>query len=139
MTGSSINSRAPIPKWTGPLGELPIVIEEGVLYVRHGDTLTEPGGQLRLDFDLPEEPEEDDNSEEEGVILSIGSPLHRRGYREASIDEPRRKALALCELGELQEAIAAWRLVLLQGDPVAEDHFTLGEWLYLAGEPQAAQ
>lgn len=122
------------PEMGRPLGELPIVIEEGILYVRHGDTLSEPSGQLRLDFDLSEENAEED----QGVILSIGSPDAEESEEEP-VDESRRRALAYCELGELEEAIAAWRLVLLQGNPVAEDHFTLGEWLYLAGEPQAAR
>ncbi len=122
------------PKMDRPLAELSIVIEEGGIYVRRGESLTEPGGQLRIDFDLLEEGGEVDP----GVILSIGSTDLIANDKE-TIDEPRRNAQALCEQGELGEAIAAWRLVMLQSDPVAEDHFTLGEWLYAAGEPQAAR
>lgn len=109
-----------------PLAELPLTLEDGVVVV--GTSLsTEASGQRRLSFaDAP--PVSD-----EPAVLAL--------YTD---DDPapatlRERAWESYDLGELEDAIAAWRLVLLEAPPSADDHFVLAEWLAETGRTEAAR
>ena len=112
-----------------PLADLSLVAIEGDLLLRDADTLAEASGQRCFIFDPQQEPDE----EEAPTVLSL-----------AAVTAPpstslRERAWELCDDGHLAEAIEAWRLVMLESYPTAEDHFTLAEWLYRQGETQAAR
>lgn len=113
-----------------PLAELPLVAVEGELLLRSGDALADASGQRCFSFDTPSDPEEQDAPPS---ILSLASIV---GPQRSSLRE---RAWELCDEGRLDEAIEAWRLVMLESYPTAEDHFTLAEWLYRLGETRAAR
>ena len=125
--------RAAFPGVERPLAELPLVIEGRAIFLRDGDDLTEPGGQRRFDFADPDE-------DERGADDPACGVLAMRPPEEAmTVEEARRRAQELRELGLTERAVEAWRVVLSLGPPEAEDHFSLAELLYEVGEPAAAR
>ncbi len=112
-----------------PLAELPLVAVEGELLLRDADTLAEASGQRCFDFD----PQNDSDEDPEPPVLSLASVTapQRTSLRE--------RAWEMCDAGRLDDAIEAWRLVMLESFPTAEDHFTLAEWLYRRGDAVAAR
>lgn len=127
---------AAFPRVERPLLELPLVFDRGAVYVREGESLTEPGGQRRFDF-------ESDGASDGGNTPSVaGEPdvlSIETGLDPPSADDLYGRALDLRDEGELPSAIETLRLAMLQAPPSAEDHFTLGEWLYETGQPLAAR
>ena len=121
------------PELDRPLLELPIVIDHGRLFLRDGETLSEPGGQQQFDFSAAETDAEPIASESPS-ILSL--PAEEEGI---SVEQARELALELRDAEEPDRAIEAWRLVLATGQAVAEDHFALAELLYECDEPAAAR
>lgn len=124
--------RRAYPGLDRPLVELPLVVDQGGLFLRDGEALTEPGGQKRFDFDAPDD--SDDAHADAADVLT----LPERDQVD-SADEARSIALALRDQGEAAAAIEAWRLVLTIGPAEAEDHFALAELLYECGDPTAAR
>jgi len=113
------------PNLDRPLAELPLSVVEGVLLVRSDTRLADASGQGCFDFDSGEPPAE-------GVVMSL--PLEERPP--ASL---RDRAWELSEAGRVGEAVEAWRLAMLESPPTADDQFTLAEWLYQAGQREAAR
>lgn len=114
-----------------PLAELPLVVEDGVLFVRDGESLRESTGQRRFDFDaLPEE-----LSEPAPAILAMTV----EGESSAVEDDQRSVAVEMYDQGDLRGAIEAWRLAMLSTPVTADDHFMLAEWLYQSGKAAAAR
>jgi len=128
------------PDVTRPLAELSIVASEGRFFVRRGTELTEPSGQLLLDF------EESADDQESPPALSFAAyqdlALHDEESPDdapiLSADQARAMALDLQAAGEVGEAIEACRAALLAGGDV-EDHVLLAELLYRAGDLSAAR
>lgn len=113
-----------------PLAQLPLVVVRGDLLLRSDDQLIETTGQRCFSF----EGEEDQPSlSEEPVVLSMGSPAA------AGPATLRQRAWELADGGDVDRAIEAWRLVMLESLPAADDHFALAEWLYRAGQTEAAR
>lgn len=110
-----------------PLAELPLAVIGGELLVRSADRLAEATGQRCFLFD----PEAD--QETTPVVLRMPEPS------EAAPDSIVDRAWELSDSGHLSEAIEAWRLAMLESIPMADDHFTLAEWLYLDGQLSAAR
>ena len=120
---------AAYPTIERPLVDLPLVIDQGSLFLHDGEALTEPGGQRRFVFDSPEETEDD---EPDVIALPAVNEID-------SVEEARQLALMLRDQGESSQSIEAWRLVLSIGPAEAEDHFSLAELLYERGDPTAAR
>ena len=123
---------AAYPECLRPLAELPVIVVDGELLVRDGIDLTEPTGQRRLAF----EPNRDDPIVREPVgpavlPLEVPEPTQQP-------DSLRERAWLLSEEGDTRGAIEAWRLVLLESEPSAEDHAQLADWLAQVGESEAA-
>ncbi|QDT70495.1 cellulose synthase subunit BcsC [Planctomycetes bacterium MalM25] len=113
-----------------PLAELPLIAVEGELLLRSADALAEVSGQRCFDFEAPSDSEAADDAPTVLSLASVVAP-QRTSLRE--------RAWELCDSGRLDEAIEAWRLVMLESYPTADDQFTLAEWLYQQGEHQAAR
>lgn len=109
-----------------PLLTLSLVVEGNRVLVRDGDVFAEPSGQRVLDFDGDKNGDDD------------GDDLVAIRYPEPAV-EPRRAASDLRDEGRLAEAIETLRLAMLRFGAESDDHFTLGEWLYEAGEAEAAR
>ncbi|MEN0109458.1 MAG: tetratricopeptide repeat protein [Planctomycetota bacterium] len=109
-----------------PLSALSLAVVDGLLIVHRQDGVAEAGGQRRLDF-------ADGEADAAEVVAVL--PLTPAGPP----DSPRDRAWALSEAGEPHAAIEALRLAMLESRPTAEDHFTLGDWLYELGDTPAAR
>jgi tetratricopeptide (TPR) repeat protein len=130
------------PDQPRPWADPAVVVEGRRLYLRRGDELAEPGGQLLLDFDG------DDRSSTENAlptILSIESHASRATSREAAIadgatiDELQQAALDWEDAGDLHRAAEAYRTILMAAGPQADVHFALADVLYRAGDLSAAR
>lgn len=129
-----------------PLTDAALVVEGRGLFVRRGENLTEPSGQLLLDFDAPAE---EDSHETSVVPLAatptpVGTDDGPQAPRSAatdswSVEDYRSLAADLEERGQREQAIEAYRTVLVSGEFTPEDHFFLGELLYRAGDLAAAR
>ncbi|MEO0529451.1 MAG: MerR family transcriptional regulator, partial [Planctomycetota bacterium] len=112
-----------------PLAELPLVVVDGDLLCRTEDSISEASGQRCFDFDG----ESDTDEKEEPPVLR---------FPEATPSVPqtaRGRAWELSDAGHPREAIEAWRLVLLESPPTADDHFVLAEWLSADNQHDAAR
>ncbi len=128
------------PEVERPLANLAVVVEGKGLYVRHGENLIEPSGQLLIDFETLSETEDLDSEEAETVSL----PLTRANLEAPqplppSADTLRTLATELDAEGERDRAIETYRAILVSGQFTAEDHFLLAELLYRAGDLAAAR
>lgn len=128
---------AAFPSLDRPLAELPLVVVDGDLMLRCSDTLTETTGQRCFEFDesqgeVPSKLNEKATDADPMVLrLPEAEPAAPANLRE--------RAWEMCDQGRLDGAIEAWRLVLLESFPTADDHFTLAEWLYREGRLEAAR
>lgn len=124
-----------------PLSDQAVVVVGRRLYIRRGELLTEPSGQLLLDFDVvPTEVECADDAA--AATIPFSSAPHERaalGSAEDATEELRSLADEFEQSGETERAIEVYRSILLSGDFNAEDHFSLAELLYRSGELTAAR
>lgn len=122
---------ARLPDVPRPLADPRVVVDGRRLYLRQGDDLTEPGGQLLLDFDAGNE------AAAEPAVLSFDQDdAAEEGPMFATL---RDEALAHEEQGELQAAVDIYRSILAAGGPTADLHFALGDVLYRQGDLSAAR
>jgi DNA-binding transcriptional MerR regulator/Flp pilus assembly protein TadD len=135
-----------------PLADASVVVVGRRLYVRRGDQLTEPSGQLLIDFDTAQDATTD--SAQDTAVVAI--PISSRGSATASgatapgaaesfavesfaVDDLRSLADDFEQDGEVDRAIEVYRSILMSGDFTAEDHFSLAELLYRCGDLAAAR
>jgi tetratricopeptide (TPR) repeat protein len=118
-----------------PLVDAAVVVVGRRLYVRRGEQLTEPSGQLLIDFDAPRE-----SADEAQTAATIpfaarpSAPVDPFGA-----DDLRSLADDFEQSGETDRAIEVYRSILMSGDFTAEDHFSLAELLYRSGDLPAAR
>jgi tetratricopeptide (TPR) repeat protein len=104
--------------------------------------LIEPGGQLRIDFDAIEEQTSEYAGQSKQQILRVDAPWFAEPSDDTlsmTIEDMFAQAEAFEDLGELQEAIDWYRIILARFGPKAEVHFQLAELLYRQGEVAAAR
>jgi tetratricopeptide (TPR) repeat protein len=128
-----------MPDVPRPLADPAVVIEGRRLFLRRGDDLTEPGGQVLIDFDKP-----DESDDEEHLLLSIGQletagETASEGQGLSTLEQLRQAALEWEDQGELQQAAEAYRTLLVAGGPVADVNFALADLLYRMGDLPAAR
>ena len=124
-----------LPGVARPLCELPIVVEGQQLLLRRGDDLTEPSGQLLLNFDVTE-----DQGAAASPVQAI--PFDRENLPagdECSVEQLRDFAGDLEDKGDFQGALDYHRSIVVAGSGAAEDHFALGNVLYQTGDLPAAR
>jgi tetratricopeptide (TPR) repeat protein len=133
------------PQMPRPLADADVVVAGSRLYVRRGESIAEPTGQLLIDFDAagasPAEAIDDSNA-----IIALSLPVRQVGRDKATAlrptadaDELRLLALDFEESHEPERAIEVYRTILMSGDSSAEDHFCLAELLYRNGDLAAAR
>lgn len=132
-----------VPHLDRPLAELTVVIRDGQIFLRQGDELTEPTGQMLFAFDEQDESEEILDQTPVESILSIDSleEPHQESSATAGdlFEEIRSRALEWEENGELLRAADAYRTLLAAGTPTAEDNFVLAELLYRMNDLSASR
>ena len=127
-----------LPDAARPLAEPAVVIEGRRMFLRRGEELAEPGGQLLIDFDKPS-----DSGDEESLLLRIGSPFGEKESGDdaglSTLEQLHQEALEWEDQGELERAAEAYRMLLAAGGPSAEIHFALADLLYRMGDLSAAR
>lgn len=123
------------PQVARPLADPALVIEGRRLFLRRGDDLSEPGGQLLLDFDAPT-----DDDDESPAVIAFAPAVRGAGSERASLVERlQQEALDAEDEGRLVRAAEAYRTLLLAAGPQAEIQFALAHVLYRAGDLPAAR
>jgi tetratricopeptide (TPR) repeat protein len=133
------------PRMPRPLADADVVVVGSRLYVRRGDSMTEPTGQLLFDFDATATFPVEGDDRSPATIAFV--PAAQQAARTAATDQPsaadadelRSLALDFEEGGEPDRAIEVYRAILMSGDYTAEDHFCLAELLYRNGDLAAAR
>jgi len=136
-----------LPGITRPLAHPDVVVDGRRVYVRRDERLTEPTGQLLIEFDaaLPRAARlETEESVSVAIPIEAGFPLRKQSPRNSNAlscegDDLRALAAELQEAGQLAQAAEVFRAVLLSGKSTAEDQFALAELLYLSGDLAAAR
>ena len=134
-----------LPEVERPLAEPMLIVSGRCLYVRRGDDLTEPGGQLLIDFDREEPEEKAVEVEATPMVLSMNTGPAERVHEESStqglslLEELQETALEFEEMGEYQRAAETYRTMLAANGPAAELHFALADLLYRSGDYSAAR
>ncbi len=126
-----------------PLSQLSLLVEGKQVLLRREQGIIEPRGQLRIDFDSLEDSlsEQESDFTEKPTSFKYPAPGELRNdnllssYDRATLLED---AGILEENGELEDAIAIYRLVLAHDGPSAELCFQLAELLYRSGNISAA-
>ena len=125
-----------------PLTDPAVVVEGRRLFIRRGDGLAEPTGQLLIDFDVAKTVATDDAGPV--AIPFVGQDALRhssadRGSHPHAAEDLRALAAELEGNGQLQQATEVYRAILFSGESTAEDHFALAELLYLGNDLSAAR
>jgi tetratricopeptide (TPR) repeat protein len=112
------------------------------LFVRRGDALSEPSGQLLIDFDAAKPQAADHGGPIAIPFVAQEALRHASGDRAGhprTAEDLRALAAELEESGQTQQATDVYRAILFSGDAQADDHFALAELLYLEGDLSAAR
>jgi tetratricopeptide (TPR) repeat protein len=124
-----------------PLADPSVVVEGRRLFLRRGEDLAEPGGQLLLDFDAP--PRDDGEASAAVIAMFSADPNEPPGAEpspaEALLDQLQQEALDAEDEGRLDRAAEAYRTMLMAGGPQAETQFALADVLYRARDLPAAR
>ena len=134
------------PHLPRPLADAGVVIAGSRLYLRQGAAMSEPTGQLMIDFEAVDDPIINRDNGPNCTIPfspardSVANSSAPTGLdRCADIDELRLMALGFEGIGEFGRAIEVYRAILLSGQQTAEDHFCLADLLYRSGDLSAAR
>ena len=126
-----------LPGIERPLADPRVVVEGRRLFLRLGDDLAEPGGQLLLDFDQREREDADDD-----LPATIAcAPLQRDGDDplDGLVTQLQQEAIDWEDEGQLDRAAETYRSLLMAAGPRAEINFALADLLYRANDLSAAR
>jgi tetratricopeptide (TPR) repeat protein len=123
------------------------VVEGRRLFIRRGDSLAEPTGQLLIDFDAAGTDDTGDARESSLVAIPLataqalqtGPHARSRGSHPVAAEDLRFVAAELEASGREDQAIDVYRAILVSGQFTADDHFALAELLYRRGDLSAAR
>jgi tetratricopeptide (TPR) repeat protein len=118
-----------VPELARPLADPAVVVIGRRLFLRKGEELAEPGGQLLIDFDA---------SEEEVTALEFVAPAALTD-EEFPVSDLLQVAQDWEDQGELAQAAEAYRVMLALDGPTAEGNFALADLLYRLGDLTAAR
>ncbi len=133
-----------MPGVSRPLCDPSVVVSGRRLFLRHGEELTEPGGQLQIDFDKSNEVGEEDYAEQllsisESTATAAESASECSAERFSTLEQLRLEAQDWEDQGALEHAAEVYRTMLVAGGPTAEFHFALADLLYRMGDLSAAR
>lgn len=137
-----------LPESPRPLADPAVVVQGSCLYVRRGEGLAEPNGQLLIDFDAPSLSNSTEAAAETAPVaipfataesLRGAPPARPRGSHPRVAEDLRSLAAEMDEAGQVQQAIEVYRAILFSGESTADDHFVLAELLYREGDLPAAR
>ena len=115
------------PNLQRPLLQLSVIVEGKEVLLRQGEGLIEPGGQMRINFDVSES----DSENSAAAVISM-----QRSLEEVSLealhtpDEFFELATEFEDAGEIESAVEVYRALALAFGPSADVCFRLAELLY---------
>ncbi len=118
-----------VPERERPWADPAVVVVGKQLFLRRGEELAEPGGQLLIDFD---------GVEEEVAAIEL-HPVVSDQEHNVPANDLEQLAQDWEDRGDLVRAAEAYRLLLAFEGPAAEVNFALGDLLYRMGELPAAR
>jgi tetratricopeptide (TPR) repeat protein len=135
-----------LPHVARPLADPAAVVEGRRVFLRRGDDLAEPGGQLLLDFDSTPS----DDADAAAMVFAMVDRGSASSAAEMVRDDDDRLVATLAEkwqqeavdwedAGRLDQAAEAYRTLLMAVGPRAETQFALADVLYRAGDLAAAR
>lgn len=130
-----------LPESERPLADPRVVVEGRRLFLRLGDDLAEPGGQLLLDFDECEASDGGD-ALPATISISVGQGTAKGGggnSLQELIDQLQQEAIDWEDEGRLDRAAESYRTLLMAAGPQPEFHFALADVLYRANDLNAAR
>lgn len=127
-----------LPGVERPLADPRVVVEGRRLFLRLGDDLAEPGGQLLFDFDQ-RELEEDADDHPATIAITAAHRTRDGDSLAALVDQLQQEAIDWEDEGQLDRAAEAYRTLLMAAGPRAEIHFALADVLYRANDLSAAR
>ena len=127
-----------LPGVERPLADPRVVVVGRRLFLRLGDDLAEPDGQLLLDFD---QCQFEDGASEPPATIPIAA-AHRAGGDdplETLVEQLQQEAIDWEDEGQLDRAAETYRSLLMAAGPRAEINFALADVLYRANDLSAAR
>jgi tetratricopeptide (TPR) repeat protein len=136
-----------LPEVSRPLADPAVVVVGRRVFIRRGENLAEPTGQLLIDFDAAQSGEATDSDQSPPVAIPLvalqalqaGSHARPRGAHPVAAEDLRCVAADLETNGCVEQAIDVYRAILVSGQFTADDHFALAELLYRRGDLSAAR
>jgi Tfp pilus assembly protein PilF len=131
-----------LPESPRPLTDPAVVVEGRRLFIRRGEGLAEPTGQLLIDFDVAKSSATDDAGPMAIPFVAQDALRHsaaNRGSHPRAAEDLRALAAELEGNGQLQQATEVYRAILFSDESTADDHFALAELLYLGNDLSAAR
>lgn len=129
-----------LPESPRPLADPRVVVEGRRLFLRLGDDLAEPGGQLLLDFDESSLADEDEAPATISIALGQRTkPSDNGDTLQALIERLQQEAIDWEDEGRLDRAAESYRTLLMAAGPQPEFHFALADVLYRANDLSAAR
>ena len=125
-----------------PLADASVEVVGRRLYIRRGEQLTEPSGQLLIDFDASRETFGEfqrDAAEVATIPFTAAGRPSADASESFATDDLRSLADDFEQGGETDRAIEVYRSILMSGNFTAEDHFSLADLLYRSGDLAAAR
>ena len=124
------------PDMQRPLSQLSVIVEGKDLLLRQGEGLIEPGGQMRINFDRPDE--ETQNADQ--AIISMERSVDDSSLDDLTTpDEFIQLATELEDAEDFDSAIEVYRAMSLAFGPSADVSFRLAELLYQQGDLYGAR
>lgn len=118
-----------VPELARPLADPAVVVVGKQLFLRRGEELAEPGGQMLIDFDA---------TDEEVAAVEFAAPTVAV-FAESPVSDLLQTAQDWEDQGELAQAAEAYRVALALEGPTAEGNFALADLLYRMGDLAAAR
>jgi tetratricopeptide (TPR) repeat protein len=132
-----------LPELARPLADPAVVVEGRSVHVRREEGMAEPSGQLLIDFEEAKPRALGPESESGPVAIPIAAGAFRSASTAGEVilasDDLRSLAADLEQYGHRDQAIEAYRAILVSGEFTADDHFSLAELLYREGDLPAAR
>jgi tetratricopeptide (TPR) repeat protein len=136
-----------LPELPRPLADPAVVVEGRHVFIRRGENMATPSGQLVIDFDSVGSEEADDagSSSPVAIPFAVGDSLRSatrsapRGGHPLVAEDLRSVAAELESKGREDQAIDVYRAILVSGQSTPDDHFALAELLYRAGDLSASR
>ena len=122
-----------------PLVQLSVIVEGRQIFLRQGEGLVEPGGQLRIDFERFETEEQEGSAEPAmSTTVSLADYVQETRHEE-NPESLLESAAAFEDEGQFEQAVDLYRAALAAGGPQPVTCFHLAELLYRLGDVTAAR